>query len=214
MMVNLEILGSAYLVGNESIENLNTKELVPKMVFRRRLTKASKVVIELMNKLNFTQGRIMYGSAYGELEATSNILASIANQSGISPTDFQNSVYNTAASYASILYNNKNEIMTISCGDETSEKLLKLGAIKALDGDELMLIMTETMHIDNIAQINHCINYLECGVALKIRVTQQNPTINMALLPLDKTLPKSVSLMMSIAQHVEETKHNILSISL
>ncbi len=57
----------------------------------------------------------------------------------------QNSVYNTAVSYASILFENKNEILTISSGDETSLKVLKAGGIKALDNDEVVLICSETL---------------------------------------------------------------------
>ena len=212
MNINLEILESAYLIGEQTIENLNTKELVPTMVFRRRLTQASKLIIELMNKVNFTQGRIMYGSAYGELEATSNILNAIANASGVSPTDFQNSVYNTAASYASILYDNQNEIMTISSGDKTSEKLLKIGAIKALDGDNILLIATETMNIKNIEQINHCTDYLECAVALKVKVTYHEPTFEIFKENMLSGLPQSMALLIAIAQKVDKNKPNILRV--
>jgi hypothetical protein len=214
MKINLEIISSAYLINKQSIENLNTKEFVPKMVFRRRLTQASKLVIELMNCVDFKQGRIMYGSAYGELESTSNILQAILNESGVSPTDFQNSVYNTAASYASILYENQNEIMTISSGDNTGEKLLKLGAIKALDGDEILLVATETMNIKNIQEINHCIDYLECAVALKVRVTQNQSTLVIGQPTQETMLPPSMALLIDIAKRVHENQPNILSVAL
>lgn len=59
----------------------------------------------------------------------------------ISPTDFQNSVYNTAVSYVSILMHNQYEILTISSGDKTSLNVLKAGALKALDGDEILLFV-------------------------------------------------------------------------
>lgn len=52
MKINLEILDAFYLFDKESIEELNTKELVPQMVFRRRLTKASKLVIEALHKID------------------------------------------------------------------------------------------------------------------------------------------------------------------
>jgi hypothetical protein len=88
----------------------------------------------------------------------------------LSPTDFQNSVYNTAVSYASILFENKNEILTISSGDETSFKVLKAGAIKALDNDEVVLICSETINIPNIQEVNSCIDFLESVVALKVKM--------------------------------------------
>ncbi|WP_419770756.1 MAG: beta-ketoacyl synthase chain length factor [Candidatus Marinarcus sp.] len=212
MTINLEILNSAYLVGEKKIDNLTTKELVPKMVFRRRLTQASKLAIELINQVEFSHGRIMYGTGYGELEASATILNAIATKSGISPTDFQNSVYNTAASYSSILYNNENEIMTISCGEQTGDRLLKMGAIKALDGDEILLLATETINIENIQQINHCIDYLECAVALKVRVTQKEPTCNIE--KWDESLPKSLAFLIAIAQECKKNKSNIIGITL
>ena len=79
MKINLEILDAFYLFDKESIEELNTKELVPQMVFRRRLTKAAKLVVEVVNNVNFNNGRIIYGTAYGELLATGNILNAILN---------------------------------------------------------------------------------------------------------------------------------------
>ncbi|MFV0562226.1 beta-ketoacyl synthase chain length factor [Malaciobacter mytili] len=212
MKINLEILDAAYLMGEVEINNLNTKELVPKMVFRRRLTKAAKLVIELVSKVNFTNGRIMYASAFGELEATAKILNAILNKEGISPTDFQNSVYNTPVSYASILENNQNEIMTISCGDNTSNRLLKLGAIKALDNDEILLVATETLNIKNIEQINSCIDYLEVAVALKVKVTEKEANIN--IIEVDKTLPKSIAYLVQVAKTFDKEKQNIIGISL
>ncbi len=214
MTINLEILQSAYLIGEQTIENLNTKELVPTMVFRRRLTQASKLVIELMHRIHFNDNRIMFGTAYGELEATSKILNAIVHSSGISPTDFQNSVYNTAVSYSSILHHNEHEIMTISSGDETSEKLLKLGAIKALDGDEIVLVATETMNIENINQINHCVEYLECAVAFKVKVTAQEATMNLDALKTDGNLPKSIALLITLAKEMQQDQPNIISIQL
>ena len=170
MKINLEILDAFYLFDKDSIEELNTKELVPQMVFRRRLTKASKLVIEALHKIDAKNSRIIYGSSFGELLSSSNILKAILDESMLSPTDFQNSVYNTAVSYASILFENKNEILTISSGDETSLKVLKAGAIKALDNDEVVLICSETINIANIQEVNSCIDFLESVVALKVKI--------------------------------------------
>lgn len=212
MKINLEITNSAYLLGKTLVEDLNTKVLVPKMVFRRRLTRASKLAVELIHKVNFEEGRIMYGSAYGELPATANILNAILNKEGISPTDFQNSVYNTPVSYVSILKKNKSEIMTISCGDNTSDRLLKMGAIKALDGDEILLIVTETMNIENIEQVNSCIDFLESAVALKVKVTNDEATIKLE----EENLfcPKSIKKLLQIAKACKENKKNIIEVEI
>ncbi|RXJ84824.1 beta-ketoacyl synthase chain length factor [Arcobacter sp. CECT 8985] len=212
MKINLEILDAAYLYSKDKIEDLRTKELVPKMVFRRRLTKAAKLVVELIDKVNFENGRIMYGSAYGELPATAKILNAILNQDGISPTDFQNSVYNTAVSYASILNKNENEIMTISSGDNTSDRLLKISAIKALDGDEILIVCTETLDIENIKQVNKCIKYLECAVALKVRVT--NKEENIFLDNIDKDYPKSIASLIEIAKDFLNNKNSVIGVNI
>ncbi len=212
MTINLEILNASYLLAPIQIEDLNTKTLVPKMVFRRRLTRASKLAIELMDKVEFKVGRIMYGSAYGELPATANILDAILNKEGISPTDFQNSVYNTPVSYASILEKNQNEVMTISCGDNTSNRVLKMGAVKALDKDEILLLVTETMNIENIEQVNNCIDFLEIAVALKVRVTKEEATLT--LQNDDIKVPESVKELLSYAKQFNENKKNIIEVKL
>ena len=212
MTINLEIINSYYLLAKDEINNLNTKTLVPKMLIRRRLTRASKLIIELINEVGFKGGRIMYGSAYGELLATSNILNAILNKTGVSPTDFQNSVYNTAVSYASMLANNKNEIMTISCGDDTSLKLLKLAAIKALDGDEILILASETMNIKNISEINTCVDYLEACVALRVKVTKEEATQNIKE---DESLvSKSLSQLIYLAKNLKKNEKNIIKISI
>ncbi len=214
-MINLEIIDAAFIYDSKEIENLQTKELVPKMVTRRRLTRAAKIAIYLANAVNFTTGRIVYGSSFGEIPATASILKSIKDKETISPTDFQNSVYNTAASYLSMLYGNQSEIMTLSSGDNTSKSLLKMGAVKALDGDEILLIATETLNIPHIEEVNKCIDYLECGVALKIKVTQLSPNFDTINNDNDfLKVPNSLKELFNIAKQFKETEQNILEITI
>ncbi|MAD41101.1 MAG: hypothetical protein CL623_01745 [Arcobacter sp.] len=214
MKINLEIIDASNIFAQKSVEDLNTKELVPKMVLRRRLTRASKLVIELMSKVEFTQGRIIFGTGYGELLATSNILNAISNESGVSPTDFQNSVYNTSVSYASILTKNTSEILTISSGEETSLKLLKVGAVKALDADEILLICSETLDIDNINEVNTCIKYLESAVILKVRVTQEESTLNIKDISFDEDFPKSINHMLYLSKNFKKDEKMIFEVEL
>lgn len=213
MKINLEIIDAAFLCDAEQIDNLKTKELVPKMVFRRRLTRASKLLIELMSTVGFKEGRIIYGTGYGELLSTSNILKAISDNSGVSPTDFQNSVYNTAVSYASILSKNTSEMLTVSSGDETSLKVLKVGAIKALDLDEILLVVTETFNIDNIDEVNSCKNLLESAVALRVKVTKKEANLFYEEGNLDVNVPKSISHMFKIAKEFTPNK-NIIEVNL
>lgn len=214
MRINLEILESAYVYAPKEIEELNTKELVPEMLTRRRLTRAAKLAIYLADKVSFPNGRIIYGSSFGELSATANILNSINAKEPISPTLFQNSVYNTAVSYLSMLNDNKNEIMTISSGDNTSLNLLKSGAIKSLDGDILLLLATETLNIDKIEDVNSCIDVLECGVALKVRFTEEEATVDYDDVSNEVKTPKSLNHMLNIAKNIHMGKPNIIEVIL
>lgn len=214
MKVNLEILSSAYLLGVNSIELPRIKELVPQMMVRRRLTKAAKIAVELLNSVeHFEGGRIICGSAFGELETTANILNAIKDEQPLSPTDFQNSVYNTAVSYLSILYYNHNEILTISSGDKTALNVLKAGALKALDGDTLLLLCFETLDIPNIEQVNHCINYLESGVALVVRATEEKATLKLQKSEL-AGVPNSISEMLHVAQNAPKLARAIIEVNL
>ena len=214
MKVNLEILSSAYLLGEKSIELPRIKELVPQMMVRRRLTKAAKIAVELLNSVeHFDNGRIICGSAFGELETTANILNAICDEQPISPTDFQNSVYNTAVSYLSILYHNHNEILTISSGDKTSLNVLKAGALKALDGDVLLLLCFETLNIPNIEQVNHCTDFLESGVALVVRVTEETATLTLQKSEL-AGVPNSISEMLYLAQSANALNKAIVEVVL
>ena len=183
------------------------------MMQRRRLTKASKLLLELMNTITFTKGRIIYGTAFGELLATSKILKAILNKETVSPTDFQNSVYNTAVSYTSILNKNTEEILTISSGDKTSEAVLKVGAIKAMDGDEILLLVSETLNIENIEEINTCNTYLECAVALKVKVTLEESNLVYQKQSSKMNVPPSMRTMLNIAMNFTKTQ-NVIEVTL
>ena len=209
--LNLEILDWSFVCDTEEIVDLNTKELVPKMVTRRRLTRAAKIAIYLASQVNYSNERIIFGSSFGELLATDTILNSISDKEPISPTHFQNSVYNTAISYLSILSGNDNEIMTISSGDDTSKNVFKSGVIKATDGDELLLMGIETLNIPSISEVNKCIDYLECGVAVRVKITDEK-----ANLQLDSTnnlkIPNSLVELYNVVKSCENGRKNILEV--
>jgi len=214
MKINIEILDSAYIYAPKEIDELNTKELVPKMLTRRRLTRSAKIAIYLASQVNFIEGRIVYGNNYAEPSSTAKILESINNNEQISPTIFQNSVNNTAVSYLSIINENKAEISTISSGDKTSLNVLKAGAIKALDGDTILLIVCETLNIPRIEELNSCIDILESGVALKIKVTQDKANIKYDDTKNLYNFPKSIISMLNVAKKYDKTKANIVEINI
>lgn len=211
MRLNLEILDAFLLYSQDEIKDLNTKTLVPQMVFRRRFTRASKLVIEALSSIDAKDLRIVYGSSFGELEASANILKAILEDDMPSPTDFQNSVYNTSISYASILFENKKEMTTISSGDETALKVLKAGAIKALNGDELALVCSEAINIPHIDEINSCIKYLECVVALRVKSSSKEANLSLDALKDDGFAP-SLKHMVFVAKNFN--KNSILAIDI
>jgi len=213
MKINLEILNASYIFDEKEITDLNIKELVPKMIIRRRLTRASKLVLELISNTDFKDGRIIFGTSYGELLSTSKILNAISNDEILSPTDFQNSVYNTPVSYASILSNNTNEILTVSSGEETSLKVLKVGAIKALDNDEILLVCAETLNINNIEEVNVCVKYLESAVAIKVKLTKEEATIDLNNIQ-NNGYPKSIEHIIHIAKNFKKDKKNIIEVNI
>ena len=178
MKINLKILNTHFVSAQEKCENLEEKTLVPKMMLRRRLTRGSKVAIYLASKVDYTNERIVFGSAYGEAKATIDIIDAIYNKTLLSPTAFQNSVHNTPVSYLSILSENTNEVVTVSDLFDTSHSVLKTGAIKALKNDKLLLMCVDAFNIDKVAQLNKCnVTDLESGVAMLVEVTEEKANI-------------------------------------
>lgn len=175
MKVNLKILDSALVYAERHIDDLNEKTLVPNPLQRRRLTRSSKILIYLADKIGFKNGRIVLGNENGECPATSEIINAIVDKTNVSPTAFQNSVHNTPASYLSIQDGNQNEIITVSDYQRLSSSVLKTAAIKAkLGQDEMLIACVDALNFKEIDEINKCgLKFLECGVALKIAYTDE-----------------------------------------
>jgi len=171
--IALKIVSSAKVYAKEKIEDLEDKRLVPKMMMRRRLTRNSKVMLYLSDKCDFRGGKIVYGTCFSELEETAKIANAVLEKRLLSPTSFQNSVYNTAPSYFSMINKDKDEIITISSGVKTSLQALKTAALQALISKQRVLcVCVECLNIKNIQEINRCANYLEAGVAVVVEVAE------------------------------------------
>ncbi|NEW60922.1 beta-ketoacyl synthase chain length factor [Sulfurovum sp. bin170] len=178
MKVNLKIISSAVVLADTKCEELQEKILVKKMMLRRRLTRSSRIAVYLASKVGYGHERIVFGTAYGEVNATADIIESIYNKTLISPTAFQNSVHNTPVSYLSMLSENMGEMTTVSDLFNTSLSVLKTGAIKALKGDRILLLNIDAFNFKFIEQMNRCgVSKLESGVALMVEVTQEEANI-------------------------------------
>lgn len=173
MKVNFIVNATATVAAETKCENLDEKRIVPKMMLRRRLTRAARIMVYLADACGYSEGPVVFGSAYGEMQATADIVGAIDAGEPISPTAFQNSVYNTAPSYFSLLHGNKGEILTISSGDETSANVLQTGALQAVThATEVLLVCCEAIDIPKIEEVNRCTDYLEAGAALTLVPTQ------------------------------------------
>jgi len=212
MKINLKILNSSFVSAKESCENLEEKTLVPKMMLRRRLTRSSKIAIYLASKVNYTNERIVFGSAYGEAKATIDIIDAIYNKTLLSPTAFQNSVHNTPVSYLSILSENRNEVVTVSDLFDTSLSVLKTGAIKALKKDKILLMCVDAFNIEKVEELNKChISELESGVAMLIELTDEPANIFVENQTFESFSP-SLWQMLEIAQKAQNIENPVVEI--
>jgi hypothetical protein len=175
MRVAVNIVSAKKVAAKEKIEDLDEKRIVPKMMLRRRLTRNAKIMLYLADACSFKGGKIIYGSAFGELHATVGITNAIAEGTPISPTLFQNSVYNSAPSYFSLLNEDRDEIITISSGMQTSKDALKSAALQALVSKERVLcVVSESLNIERIEEVNDCSEYLEAGAAVVLEVAEES----------------------------------------
>lgn len=209
--IALNVLSSAKIYAKDKIEDLRDKRLVPKMMMRRRLTRNAKVMLYLSDKCGFESGKIVYGTCFSELEETAKIANAVLEERLLSPTSFQNSVYNTAPSYFSIINRDQDEILTISAGMKTSLQTLKTAALQALISKQRVLcVCVECINIKNIEEINSCTSYLEAGAAVVLEVSDDKN----GALKIEKTSARgiidSLSDLMSIVKMDEEGKNKIL----
>jgi len=181
MKLNFRVSGLAKVYAQTKCDQLDEKRLVPKMMLRRRLTRSAKMVIYLSDRCGFHEGNVVYGSAYGEMQATADIVGAIASAQPISPTAFQNSVYNTAPSYFSLLHQNRHEILTVSSGDATALNVLQSGALQAVQHrSKVLLLCTEALNIPNMNEVNSCSQYLEAGAAVVISLTNAEANVQVS----------------------------------
>jgi len=202
--VAIKIISAAKVYAPTKIENLDEKRLVPNMMMRRRLTRNSKVMIYLSDKCDFKGGKIVYGSCYSELEETAKIANAVLDDGLLSPTSFQNSVYNTAPSYYSLVNKDKDEILTISSGMKTSLDTLKTAALQALvSGQKVLCVCVECINIKNIEEINRCTDYLEAGVAVVLEASDDLSDAKELEMTKTKGIINSLQDLMSVADMYE-----------
>ena len=201
--VAINILSAAKILGETKIEELEEKRIVPKMMLRRRLTRNAKIMLYVADKCEFKGGKIIYASAFGELQATVGITDAILEETPISPTLFQNSVYNSAPSYFSLLNTDKDEIFTLSNGDKSSLDAIKMAALQALvSGERVLCVGCECLDIKNIQEVNSCTKYLESGAGVVIEIAKdENGALEIDDKPQEGVIKSMAELMNLVDMH-------------
>jgi hypothetical protein len=128
-------------------------ELLPPMLRRRTslLTRmAAEVAAQAMTAagLDRAQVTMIYGSVYGEIRTTLDLLEALLDPTGpLSPTKFHNSVHNTAGGYVSIAAQNRGGNAAITAGRSTlAMGLLECaGLVAAGQGPALLVIAEESL---------------------------------------------------------------------
>ena len=177
--VALNIISSSKISAPTKIDDLEEKRIIPNMMIRRRLTRNAKIMLYLSDKCGFSgdegSGKVVYGSCYSEIQTTVVISNSILNNTPISPTSFQNSVYNSAPSYFSLINKDKDEIITISSGMNSSRDAIKTAALQALvSGEKVFCVATECLNIENIEEVNSCTTFLEAGAGVVLEIAEDS----------------------------------------
>ena len=210
MQVAINILNAAKISAPIKIEDLEDKRIVPKMMLRRRLTRNAKIMLYLADRCEFTGGKIVYASAFGELQSTVGITDAILNDTQISPTLFQNSVYNSAPSYFSLLNTDKDEIITISSGMKSSSEALKTAALQALtSGEKVLCSATECLDINMIEDVNSCTSFLEAGAAVVLEIAKdESGAVEISKLK-DDGIIESLGELVSLVNMSEEGKRKV-----
>jgi len=175
--VAIKIVNAHKIYAETKLEDLDEKRLVPSMMVRRRLTRNSKVMLYLSDRCDFSGTKIVYGTCYSELQEAAKMADAVVTNGLLSPTSFQNSVYNTAPSYYSLINKDKDEIITVSSGMKTSLDTLKTAALQALvSKEQILCVAVECINIPNIQEVNRCTSYLEAGVAVTLEI--ENDMVN------------------------------------
>jgi len=204
--VAIEILKAHTVFAPKKIEDLREKELVKQMMLRRRLTRNAKIMLYLADKCGYKGENVVYGSAYGELQATVGITNAIAQNTPISPTLFQNSVYNASPSYLSLLHKAKGEMITISSGNNTSFATLQTAALQSLvTSKPVFCVATECFDIERIEELNSCSSYLEAGVgAMIVATTKTDNGKSLQTNLAQEGLPPSLKAMANLEQMFQQ----------
>lgn len=118
---------------------------------RRRTSLLTRMAIDVFERsvnlaaIDPKTTAIVFGTVYGEIQTTYDLLAMLGRDELVSPTKFHNSVHNTAIGYLSIAYQHQGLLTTISAGWSTLAMgiLESLAILHAQQADQVALVLSE-----------------------------------------------------------------------
>ena len=175
--------------------------------------KKVKETLKQIKENRFKGNKINLNSCEVNDKELSELLEAIKNSDMVSPSAFQNSVYNTAASYHSIVQGNTSEILTLSCGNETSYNVMQQAALSLLKEDEVFVCVVEAMNFDGVDSLNKCANELEYGISFMLKQSEKEANIIVEN-KIQKGVPASLSWMKNLYDLCENKDSCIVAIEL
>ena len=82
-----------------------------------------------------------------------------------------------------------------------------------INEDEILLVCCETLNINNIEEVNYCIDFLESAVALKVKISKEKATINFENMQ-NNAYPKAIEHILHIAKNFKNDKKNIIEVEI
>jgi len=124
-------------------------ELLPPML-RRRTSLLTRMAAEVAAQAIASGGldpaivTVIYGSVYGEIRTTLDLLGALLTTDALSPTKFHNSVHNTAGGYVSIAARNHGGNAALTAGRSTlAMGLLECAGLLGAGDDPAVLVIAE-----------------------------------------------------------------------
>lgn len=124
-------------------------DLLPPML-RRRTSLLTRMAAEVAAQAIASGGldpavvTVIYGSVYGEIRTTLDLLAALLTTDALSPTKFHNSVHNTAGGYVSIAAHNHGGNAALTAGRSTlAMGLLECAGLLGAGAAPAVLVIAE-----------------------------------------------------------------------
>ena len=157
------------------------------MLFRRRLSAATKMVVNTVHEVSagLPPVHITFASEFGEIQRQYKISEGILATGEVSPAQFSLSVFNAPVSAASITEKNMVGYSAVFAGKKSFENGLKEAAAPLLSGreKERIFVFADERLPETYASISNYPNAV-CAIALRLSTDAQDAICELDLSPL------------------------------